>query len=105
MTFWTAASEPSGRPPGRPSLRWSAPFSVSVRTSKPTLQRVTPSTPVTALVTSVWKWPLIGQPGVVRETVTSTTPSALMAIDRTISSSTMSRRSSGSMTALSASRI
>ena len=37
MTFWTAASEPSGRPPGRPSFALSAPFSVSERTSKPRL--------------------------------------------------------------------
>ena len=59
----------------------------------------------TALATAVWKWLRIGQPGVVSETVTSTTPSAWMSIERTMSSSTMSRRSSGSMTALSASRI
>src|SRR3954451_21257413 len=47
----------------------------------------------------------MGQPGVVSETVTSTVPSAWALIDRTISSSTMERRSSGSMTAVSAWRI
>src|SRR5215216_3911684 len=104
-TLATAASDPSGSPPGRPSLRWRPDFSWSVSTSKPTFTRVTPSMPETCLATAFWKWPLIGQPGVVRETVTSTTPPSLMSMARTISSSTMSLRSSGSMTDFSASVI
>src|SRR3954451_4544226 len=94
---------PSGRPPGRPSLRWRPAFSWSLSTSKPTFTRVTPSTADTVFTTAVWKWFLIGQPGVVSDTVTSTTPASLMSIARTISSSTMSLRSSGSMTAFRAS--
>ena len=58
-----------------------------------------------ALATEVWKWLRIGQPGVVRDTVTSTTPPSETLIDRTIPSVTMSCRSSGSTTTLSASRI
>ena len=77
MTFATWASAPSGSPPARPSLRCSAPFSWSERTSKPTLTRVTPSSARTASATAVWKWLRIGQPGVVSETVTSTTPSVV----------------------------
>ena len=46
-------------------------------TSKYTFTCVTPSSAETACATEVWKWPLIGQPGVVSETVTSTTPLAL----------------------------
>src|ERR687895_1319310 len=105
ITLATWASAPSGSPSGRPSLRWRPDFSWSVSTSKPTLTRVTPSTADTCLATELWKWPLIGQPGVVSETVTSTTPPSLMSIARTISSSTMSLRSSGSMTDFSASVI
>ena len=105
ITLATWASEPSGSPPGRPSLRWRPDFSWSVSTSKPTFTRVTPSTADTCFATAFWKWPLIGQPGVVRETVTSTTPPSLMSIARTISSSTMSLWSSGSMTDFSASVI
>jgi hypothetical protein len=56
-------------------------------------------------VTEVWKWPRIGQPGVVSDTVTSTTPFGLASIARTMSSSTIERRSSGSMTAVSAARM
>src|SRR5690348_15627307 len=103
MMFETCASAPSGSPPGRPSLRCRPAFSWSLSTSKPTFTRATPSTADTDLTTAVWKWFLIGQPGVVSDTVTSTTPASLMSIARTISSSTMLRRSSGSMTALSAS--
>ena len=75
------------------------------RTPKPTDTPVTPSTDLTALVTPVWKWPLIGQPGVVSETVTLTAPWSEMSTERTIPSSTMLRCSSGSMTTFSASRI
>src|SRR4051812_2681186 len=103
MMFETCAIAPSGSPPGRPSLRCRPAFSWSVSTSKPTLTRATPSSEDTDLTTAVWKWFLIGQPGVVSDTVTSTTPASLMSIARTISSSTMLRRSSGSMTALRAS--
>src|SRR4051794_5090691 len=105
ITLATSASAPSGRPPGRPSLRCSPLFSASVRTSKPTLTCVTPPTPRTASATAVWKWFLIGQPGVVSDTVTSTTPASLTSMERTMPSSTMSRRSSGSMTTFSASRM
>ena len=56
----------------------------------------------TASATAVWKWPLIGQPGVVSETVTSTTPFGLGSIERTMSSSTIERCSSGSITTSSA---
>ena len=55
--------------------------------------------------TPVWKWPLIGQPGVVSETVTFDGPGSEMSMERTIPSSTMMRWSSGSMTTFSASRI
>ena len=103
MTFLTWASAPSGSVL-RPSLRPSACFSVSERTSKLTLTAVTPSSSRTAWATPVWKWLRIGQPAVVSETITSTTPLGWMSIERTISSSTMSRRSSGSMTERSASR-
>jgi hypothetical protein len=47
----------------------------------------------------------MGQPGVVSETVTSTTPLALRSIARTMSSSTIERRSSGSITTSSALRM
>src|SRR5918995_3794832 len=103
--FATCASEPSGSPPGRPSLRCSPDFSWALSTSKPTFTRETPSTALTCFATAVWKWPLIGQPGVVSDTVTSTTPPSLMSMARTISSSTMSFRSSGSMTDFRASVI
>ena len=98
ITFLTCASAPSGSVP-RPSLRPSAAFSLSDRTSKLTLTPVTPSSLRTASATPVWKWLRIGQPGVVSETITSTTPFSWISTDRTISSSTMSRRSSGSITA------
>ena len=101
----TWASAPSGSPPGRPSFCCRTPFSESERTSKATLTWVTPSTPRAALTTEVWKWLRIGQPGVVSDTVTSTTPPSETSIDRTIPSVTMSCRSSGSMTTLRASRI
>src|SRR5262249_48951478 len=58
----------------------------------------------TAWRTAVSKWLRIGQPGVVSDTVTRTRPSAV-SIERTISSSTIERRSSGSMTASRALRI
>jgi hypothetical protein len=48
---------------------------------------------------------LIGHPGVVSETVTSTTPFSLTSIERTMSSSTIERCSSGSITDRSAVRI
>ena len=64
---------------------------------------MTPVDPRTAWLTPVSKWLRIGQPAVVSETITSTTPLGWMSIERTISSSTMSRRSSGSITARSAS--
>ena len=97
ITFLTWASAPSGSA-ARPSLRPSAVFSLSESTSKVTLTPVTPSSSRTACATPVSKWLRIGQPGVVSDTITSTTPLGWMSIDRTISSSTMSRRSSGSMT-------
>ena len=103
-TLETCASAPSGSAP-RPSFCCRPAFSWSERTSKATLTRVTPWRPPTAVRTAFSKWLRIGQPGVVSETVTSTVPSARASIDRTISSSTMERRSSGSMTALSAWRI
>ena len=87
----------------RPSLRPRSDFSLSESTSKLTLTPVTPSSARTASATPVWKCPRIGQPAVVSETVTSTTPLACISTDRTISSSTMSRRSSGSITARRAS--
>src|SRR4029079_6632381 len=103
-TFETRASAPSGSAP-RPSFCCKPDFSWSERTSKATLTRVTPWRPPTAVRTAFSKWLRIGQPGVVSETGTSTVPSARASIDLTISSSTMERRSSGSMTAVSAWRI
>ena len=76
----------------------------SVSTSKATLTPMTPSSARTACVTFVWKVLRIGHPAVVSDTMTSTTPVAWMSIDRTMSSVTMSLCSSGSMTALRASR-
>ena len=70
---------------------------------KLTLTPVTPSIARTALPTPSWKWLRIGQPAVVSETITSITPLGWMSIERTICSSTMSRRNSGSMTERSAS--
>src|SRR3954453_18374266 len=105
MMFDTSASAPSGRPPLRPSFVWSAPFSVSVSTSKATSTCVTPSSADTDLATAVWKWLRIGQPGVVKDTMTATRPSSWMSIERTMPSSTIELRSSGSMTASSALRI
>src|SRR3954454_9545692 len=101
----TWASAPSGSPLGRPSLRCRPAFSWSLSTSKPTFTRVTPSSADTLFTTAVWKWFLIGHPGVVSDTMTSTTPASLMSIARTISSSTMSLRSSGSITPFRASVI
>ena len=75
-----------GQPRGRPSVRCRPCFSVSDSTSKPTLTAVTPSTDLTAFATPVWKWPLIGQPGVVSDTVTFTAPVSAMSIFRTIPS-------------------
>src|SRR3954466_10498566 len=105
MMFDTSASAPSGRPPLRPSFVCSAPFSVSVSTSKETSTCVTPSSADTDLATAVWKWLRIGQPGVVSETITATRPSSWMSIERTMPNSTIELRSSGSMTASSALRI
>src|SRR4051794_15231010 len=103
-TFETCASAPAGSAP-RPSFCWRPAFSLSERTSKATFTRVTPSRAPTAERTAFSKWLRMGQPGVVSETVTSTVPSGRASIDRTISSSTIERRSSGSMTAVSAWRI
>ena len=71
--------------------------------SKRTFTAVTPPSSRTAFATPDWKWLRIGQPGVVSETITSITPLSLTSTERTISSSTMSRRSSGSITERSAS--
>ena len=49
-------------------------------------------------MTASWKWLRIGQPAVVSETTTSTMPSSAISIERTMSSSTIERRSSGSIT-------
>ena len=89
ITLRTCARAPSGRLP-RPSLRPSACFSVSESTSKLMLTPVTPCRALTASDTPVWKWSRIGQPGVVSETVTSTTPLGWTSTERTISSVTMS---------------
>jgi len=97
ITLRTWASAPSGSA-ARPSFRPSAAFSLSDSTSKLTLTWVMPPSSRIAWSTPVWKWLRIGQPGVVSETITSTTPLSWMSIDLTISSSTMSRRSSGSIT-------
>ena len=90
--------------PPRPSLACSLRFSSSESTSKETLTPTTPSSLDTASVTADSKVERIGHPGVVSETFTSITPLAWISIERTISSVTMSLRSSGSMTALRASR-
>src|SRR4051812_26946382 len=100
-TFVTWASEPSGSEP-RPSFCCKPCFSCWDSTSKPTATWLTPSRADTCSTTAVWKWERIGQPGVVRETTTSTRPSAGCSIERTIPRSTMLWRSSGSMTTLSA---
>ena len=55
--------------------------------------------------TACSKWERIGQPAVVSETTTSTRPLSLISIERTMPSSTIERRSSGSMTARSFSVI
>ena len=102
MTFLTCASAPSGSPPGRPSLRWSSAFCWSVSTSKETATEVTPSTEPAASRTAVSKWLRIGQPGVVSEIMIATAPPSATSIERTMSSSVMGRRSSGSMTTCSA---
>src|SRR5689334_1916523 len=100
--FATCASAPDGSPPPRPSFCCRVCFCCGVRTSKATLTCVTPSSALTASATPVEKWLRIGQPGVVSETMTSTTPFSWMSTERTMSSSTMLRRSSGSMTLSSA---
>ena len=97
-TFATCASAPSGSEP-RPSLRCRSDFSWSLSTSKATVTRVTPSSAPTALATASSKWLRIGQPGVVSDTTTSTTPSPGCSIERTMPSSTIDLRSSGSITA------
>jgi hypothetical protein len=66
---------------------------------------VTPGREPTCWATACWKCERIGQPGVVRETTTSTRPSSLTSIERTMPSSTIERRSSGSITARSFSVI
>src|SRR4051812_26233577 len=103
-TLETWASAPSGSGP-RPSFCWRPDFSWSDNTSKATSTRATPGRSPTAWRTAFSKWLRMGQPGVVSETVTATVPSARASIDRTISSSTIERRSSGSMTAVRAWRI
>jgi len=72
---------------------------------KPTPTPVTPSSEETFWATACSKWERIGHPAVVSETTTSTCPSAEISIERTIPSSTIERRSSGSMTARSFSVI
>ena len=59
----------------------------------------------TCWATACSKWERIGQPAVVSETTTSTRPPSLTSIERTMPSSTIERRSSGSMTARSFSVI
>ena len=90
---------------GRPSFCCRSDFSPSERTSKPTPTVLTPSSSETCWTTAFWKWERIGHPGVVSETTTSTRPSSWMSIERTIPSSTIERRSSGSMTWVSFSVI
>jgi hypothetical protein len=104
ITFFTSASAPCGSRP-RPSACCRLPFSSSERTSKPTSTAVTPSIEPTCWATACWKWLRIGQPAVVSETTTSTRPPSLISIDLTMPSSTIERRSSGSMTARSLSVI
>src|SRR4051812_21370689 len=105
ITFLTAASAPCGRPPWRPRRCWSVCFSSAESTSKPTRTWRTPSSSLTFVTTACSKWERMGQPGVVRDTITSTAPSSGCSIERTIPSETMSLRSSGSMTLLRASVI
>src|SRR5436190_20769148 len=81
------------------------PFSSFERTSNPTPTPVTPSSAATRSETAVWKWERIGQPGVVSETTMSTRPSSAIWTERTMPSSTIERRSSGSITAFRASVI
>ena len=100
ITFLTWASAPSGSLP-RPSFCCRPDFSSSLSTSKPTSTPCTPSSSETFWTTACWKWLRIGQPAVVSETITSTLPSSWISIERTMPRSTMFRRSSGSMTALS----
>jgi hypothetical protein len=100
ITFLTWASAPSGRRL-RPRVCCRLARSSSERTSNSTATAVTPSSSATFWATACWKWFRIGQPGVVRDTMTPTLPSSAMSIERTIPSSTMLRRSSGSMTARS----
>src|SRR4051795_2179108 len=104
MTLLTCARAPVGSAPPRPSFFCRLAFSLSLRTSKATLTFGTPRS-WTALATAVWKWLRIGQPAVVSDTVTATLPSSAMSIARTMPSSTMFSRSSGSMTTVSAWRI
>ncbi len=104
ITLPTWASAPAGRLP-RPSFCCRAAFWVSVSTSKYTFTWLTPSSGETAWTTELWKCPLIGHPGVVSDTVTSTTPLGLSSIERTMSSSTIERCSSGSITDSSARMI
>ncbi len=98
-TFFTAASAPSGRPfwP-RPRRCESDCFSSGESTSNATVTSCTPSSSPTLSFTAFSKCDLIGQPGVVSETVTSTRPSSGISIERTMPRDTMSLRSSGSMT-------
>src|SRR3954452_8757085 len=104
MTLLTWASAPVGSAPPRPSFFCRSAFSLSLRTSKAIETLLTP-TPWTALATAVWKWLRIGQPAVVSETVMATDSSGAISIERTMPSSTMFWRSSGSMTAVSDCRI
>ena len=97
ITFFTRASAPCGSAP-RPRRCWSVCFSESVSTSKSTVTAVTPSRAPTCSATASWKCERIGQPGVVSDTRTCTRPPSPCSIARTIPSSTMSLRSSGSMT-------
>ena len=103
-TLRTWASAPAGSEL-RPSVFCSAAFSPSERTSNATLTVPTPSTVLASRTTASVKWPRIGQPAVVSEIVTATSPASEISIERTIPSSTTERRSSGSMTRCSALRI
>src|SRR5215218_5335782 len=103
-TLPTWASAPAGIEP-RPSDFCSADFSLSDSTSNATFTAVTPATVRASRSTASTKWLRIGQPAVVSETVTSTVPSSAIAIERTIPSSMIERRSSGSITRASAVRI
>ena len=99
ITLLTWASAPAGSRL-RPSFCCRPAFSSALRTSKATLTPVTPSSADTGLVTACWKWLRIGQPGRrERHHHARRRPASPISIERTMSSSTIERRSSGSITA------